>query len=149
MSEHEKWMQHALTLARKAEAEGEVPVGAVIVLNDTLIGEGWNQPISSSDATAHAEVVALREACQAMNNYRLPGAKMYVTLEPCVMCAGALVHARIETLFYAANEPKTGAAGSNIDVFSLPALNHRVQVEQGVLAEECSTLLRQFFKARR
>lgn len=149
MTDDEKWMQHALRLARKAEAEGEVPVGAVIVLNNEIIGEGWNQPISGQDATAHAEIVALRQACQQMQNYRLPGARMYVTLEPCIMCVGALVHARLHKLFYATTEPKTGAAGSCLDVFAIPHLNHRVEVEQGLLAAESSDLLRSFFKARR
>lgn len=142
-------MQRALELAHHAEAEGEVPVGAVIVLDNQIIGEGWNHPISGQDSTAHAEIMALRQACQALENYRLPGADMYVTLEPCVMCAGALVHARINRLVYAADEPKTGAAGSCVDIFSLPNLNHRVQTESGLLAEEASDLLRRFFRARR
>ncbi|MCX4188341.1 tRNA adenosine(34) deaminase TadA [Methylophaga sp. OBS4] len=149
MSDDAKWMAHALKLAQRAEAEGEVPVGAVIVLDGEIIGEGWNQPITSLDATAHAEIVALRQACQSQQNYRLPGASLYVTLEPCIMCAGALVHARIDRLIYATPEPKTGAAGSCVDIFSLPQLNHRVQCEQGVLAEESSVLLRNFFRARR
>lgn len=149
MSDQRQWMQRALELAQQAEAEGEVPVGAVIVLDNKIIGEGWNQPISSKDATAHAEIIALRQACDAMQNYRLPGAEMYITLEPCVMCAGALVHARINKVIYATAEPKTGAAGSCVDVFSLPNLNHRVVCETGMLAEQSSQLLRQFFRARR
>jgi tRNA(adenine34) deaminase len=149
MSEDRHWMQRALELASKAEAEGEVPVGAVIVLDGEIIGEGWNQPISGQDATAHAEIMALRQACEKQQNYRLPGADIYVTLEPCVMCAGALVHARIRRLIYATSEPKTGAAGSCVDIFSLPNLNHRVQSESGLLAEQSSELLRQFFRARR
>lgn len=149
MSDNAQWMQRALALAKYAEAEGEVPVGAVIVLNDAIIGEGWNQPIYSKDATAHAEIIALRQACEFMHNYRLPGADMYITLEPCVMCAGALIHARINRVFYATPEPKTGAAGSCVDIFSLPNLNHRVQCESGMLAEQSSQLLRQFFRARR
>lgn len=148
MSE-QQWMQRALELAQQAEAEGEVPVGAVIVLDNKIIGEGWNQPISSNDATAHAEIIALRQACDLMQNYRLPGADMYITLEPCVMCAGALVHARINKVIYATAEPKTGAAGSCVDVFTLPNLNHRVVCETGMLAEQSSHLLRQFFRARR
>ncbi len=148
MSE-QQWMQRALELAQQAEAEGEVPVGAVIVLDNKIIGEGWNQPISSNDATAHAEIIALRQACNFMQNYRLPGADMYITLEPCVMCAGALVHARINKVIYATAEPKTGAAGSCVDVFTLPNLNHRVVCETGMLAEQSSHLLRQFFRARR
>lgn len=149
MSDNARWMQRALALAKYAEAEGEVPVGAVIVLNDAIIGEGWNQPIYSKDATAHAEIIALRQACEFMSNYRLPGADMYITLEPCVMCAGALIHARINRVYYATPEPKTGAAGSCVDIFSLPNLNHRVQCESGMLAEQSSQLLRQFFRARR
>lgn len=149
MSDDTRWMQRALELARHAEAEGEVPVGAVIVLNGEIIGEGWNHPISSQDATAHAEIMALRQACQSQQNYRLPGADIFVTLEPCVMCAGALVHARINRLVYATREPKTGAAGSCVDVFSLPNLNHRVQCESGLLAEQSSSMLRDFFRARR
>ena len=142
-------MVRALELARYAELQGEVPVGAVIVFNDDIIGEGWNHPITAHDATAHAEIMALRQACEKQKNYRLPGADIYVTLEPCVMCAGALVHARINRLFYATSEPKTGAAGSCVDVFSLPNLNHRVDCESGLLAKESSELLRDFFRARR
>lgn len=149
MSDDTRWMQRALELARHAEAQGEVPVGAIIVLEGEVIGEGWNHPISGQDSTAHAEIIALRQACQTMKNYRLPGADMYVTLEPCVMCAGALVHARIQRLVYATAEPKTGAAGSCVDVFSLPNLNHRVELVSGLLAEESSQLLRNFFRARR
>ena len=149
MSDDSRWMQRALELARHAEAEGEVPVGAVVVLNDEIIGEGWNHPITAHDATAHAEIIALRQACLSQNNYRLPGADLFVTLEPCVMCAGALVHARINRLVYAASEPKTGAAGSCVDVFSLPNLNHRVQCESGLMAEQSSEMLRAFFRARR
>ena len=149
MTDQTYWMQQALRLARQAESEGEVPVGAVIVLDNKIIGEGWNRPIKSADATAHAEIQALRMACAKVNNYRRPGATMYVTLEPCLMCAGALIHARIETLVYGADEPKTGAAGSNIDAFQLTNLNHRVKLEGGVLADECSALLKQFFQSRR
>ena len=143
------WMQRALELARNAEANGEVPVGAVIVLDDRMIGEGWNQPIAGQDATAHAEIMALRQACQTMQNYRLPGADIYITLEPCLMCAGALIHARIARCIYATPEPKTGAAGSCIDAFSLPNINHRVECKTGILQEESSQLIKQFFKARR
>lgn len=142
-------MQQALNLAAQAQAAGEVPVGAVIIKDDVLLAEGFNQPISRDDATAHAEIIALQAACQQQHNYRLPGATMYVTLEPCIMCAGALVHARIERLVFAASEPKTGAAGSLLDVFSLPNLNHRVICESGVLAEQSSQLLRDFFRQRR
>ena len=143
------WMQYALQLAEKAQTAGEVPVGAIIVQNDELIAEGYNQPISQHDATAHAEIMALHAACQKLQNYRLPGTTMYVTLEPCIMCAGALVHARIERLVYAASEPKTGAAGSLLNVFTLPNINHRVNCESGVLAEQSSQLLRDFFRQRR
>ncbi|SFJ79342.1 tRNA adenosine(34) deaminase TadA [Methylophaga sulfidovorans] len=143
------WMQRALALARNAEIEGEVPVGAVIVLDNQVIGEGWNQPIASQDATAHAEIIALRQACQTMKNYRLPGADIYITLEPCIMCAGALIHARIARCIYATAEPKTGAAGSCIDAFALPNLNHRVECKTDILREESSQLIKQFFKARR
>ena len=142
-------MQQALNLAAQAQAAGEVPVGAVIIKDDVLLAEGFNQPISRDNATAHAEIIALQAACQQQHNYRLPGATMYVTLEPCIMCAGALVHARIERLVFAASEPKTGAAGSLLDVFSLPNLNHRVICESGVLAEQSSQLLRDFFLQRR
>lgn len=143
------WMKHALALAKKAEEEGEVPVGAVIVRDDILLGEGWNRPIASHDPTAHAEIQALRMACQHVGNYRLPGATLYITLEPCIMCAGAIIHSRIERVVFACKEPKTGAAGSCFDIFNTKALNHSVQCEHGLLAEESSQLLRNFFKARR
>ncbi|AFI83593.1 tRNA adenosine(34) deaminase TadA [Methylophaga nitratireducenticrescens] len=143
------WMRQALILAQQAELHGEVPVGALIVLQDELIGSGWNQPISQQDPTAHAEIVALREACAHQQNYRLPGSTMYITLEPCIMCAGAIVHARIERVVFAATEPKTGAAGSCMNIFNTSQLNHRVQYENGVLAEESSKLLRDFFRAKR
>lgn len=149
MTNDEYWMRQALLLAKQAEQQGEVPVGAVIVLDNTLIGSGWNQPISQNDPTAHAEIVALRAACLQQQNYRLPGSTMYITLEPCVMCAGAIIHARIKRLVYATAEPKTGAAGSGFDVFNQPRLNHRVQCEHGVLAAECSDLLKAFFRAKR
>lgn len=143
------WMEHALSLARRAESEGEVPVGAVVVLNNELIGEGWNHPISSHDPSAHAEITALRAAARHMGNYRLPGARLYVTLEPCLMCAGAIVQARIEHLIYGAADPKTGAAGSVFDVLASDRLNHRVQVEGGLLTESCGAVLKTFFQARR
>ena len=143
------WMALALKLAKHAQAEGEVPVGAVIVRDNEIIGEGWNRPINQHDPTAHAEIQALRAACLHEQNYRLPGATMYITLEPCAMCAGAIVHARVSHLVFAATEPKTGAAGSCLDVFNTPNFNHRVQVSHGMLAEESSQLLRQFFKSRR
>ena len=147
--ESDRWMSRALDLARRAEAEGEVPVGAVVVLNNECIGEGWNRPIGAHDPTAHAEIQALRAASQASGNYRLPGATLYVTLEPCLMCAGAMVHARIAQLVFGARDPKAGAAGSVFSILQSDRLNHRVQVVEGVAAGECSALLQLFFQARR
>lgn len=145
-----QWMRRALALASRAEAEGEVPVGALVVAADgTVLGEGWNRPISSHDASAHAEIGALRAAGAAAGNYRLPGATLYVTLEPCVMCAGAIVHARLARVVYGAADPKTGAAGSVFDTLVSPLHNHRVAVQGGVLADACGDLLRGFFRARR
>ncbi|HDY85399.1 hypothetical protein LCGC14_0879640 [marine sediment metagenome] len=149
MQTDQDWMVHALSLAKKAEQQGEVPVGAVIVLDDQIIGEGWNQPITNNDPTAHAEIQALRAACLYVENYRLPDATLYISLEPCIMCAGAIVHARIKRVVFAAKEPKTGAAGSCFDIFNTPQLNHHVDCEHGVLADESSALLRNFFRARR
>lgn len=149
MQTDEYWMAHALSLAKRAEQQEEVPVGAVIVVNDMIIGEGWNQPITNSDPTAHAEIQALRAACQQLDNYRLPDATLYISLEPCIMCAGAIVHARIKRVVFATKEPKTGAAGSCFDIFNTPQLNHQVVCEHGVLADESSALLRNFFRARR
>jgi tRNA(adenine34) deaminase len=143
------WMQHALALARRAEALGEVPVGAVVVRDGVVLGEGWNRPITDHDPTAHAEIVALRAAAQAAGNYRLPGSTLYVTLEPCLMCTGAMVHARVERLVFGAYDAKRGAAGSQFDAFTAPGLNHRVEVTGGVLAEECAALLQAFFRQRR
>lgn len=142
-------MRRALELAHRAELEGEVPVGAVVVRDGELLGEGWNRPISSHDPTAHAEIQALRQAASLVNNYRLPGTTLYVTLEPCVMCAGAMIHARVERLVYAASDPKTGAAGSVFDTLLSDKHNHRVQCEGGVLEEESAELLREFFRKRR
>lgn len=147
--EGEKWMRHALSLAHRAEAEGEVPVGALIVRKGELIAEGWNQPVMSHDPTAHAEVMALRAAGIAENNYRLLDTTLYVTLEPCVMCAGAIIHARVGRVVYGAKDPRVGAAGSAFSLLGSDRFNHVVEVEGGVLAEECSDLLRRFFKARR
>lgn len=144
-----QWMAHALDLARRAADEGEVPVGAVVVLDDRCIGEGWNRPIGSNDPSAHAEMEALRAAAAAVGNYRLPGATLYVTLEPCIMCAGAIVHARVDTVVYGAADPKAGAAGSVFSLLDSERLNHRAVVRGGVLAEECGALLRDFFSARR
>jgi tRNA(adenine34) deaminase len=145
----EKWMREALLLARQAEAAGEVPVGAVLVKDGALLGSGWNQPIGAHDPTAHAEMIALRAAAKSSGNYRLMGTTLYVTLEPCAMCAGAMVHARVARLVYGAVDPKTGAAGSVFDLTRTDKLNHRLEVEGGVLAEECGGQLRAFFASRR
>jgi tRNA(adenine34) deaminase len=145
----EKWMRRALELARHAGEAGEVPVGALVIMNDEVIGEGWNQPIVSHDPTAHAEIVALRAAAQRMKNYRLPGAYLYVTLEPCAMCAGAVVHARIERVVYGAPDPKAGAAGSVFNLLQSASLNHRAEVIGGVMSDECGRMLQQFFQRRR
>ena len=142
-------MQHALALAAKAEAEGEVPVGAVLVQDDGIVAEGWNRPIGSHDPTAHAEVMALRAAGQVLHNYRFTGTTLYVTLEPCLMCVGAIVHARVARLVFGAHDPKSGAVESVCRAFELPGLNHRVTVTGGLLAEECGDLLKAFFHARR
>ncbi len=142
-------MQHALKLAKKAEAQDEVPVGAVIVLNDQIIGEGWNQPISSDDPTAHAEIMALRDAGEKIGNYRLPNATIYVTLEPCTMCAGAIIHARLAKLVYAVDDPKTGACGSVFNLLQTEELNHKVEIEKGVMEEESRSLIQSFFEEKR
>ena len=144
-----KWMREALVLARLAEAAGEVPVGAVLVKDGTLVGSGWNQPIGAHDPTAHAEVMALRAAAKLAGNYRLTDTTLYVTLEPCAMCAGAMVHARVKRLVYGATDPKTGATGSVFNLVQAEPLNHRLEVEGGVLAEECGALLKGFFAQRR
>jgi tRNA(adenine34) deaminase len=146
----EHWMRHALALAQQGAAAGEVPVGAVIVLNEAVIGEGWNQPITSADPTAHAEVVALRKAAQLQNNYRLPEATLYVTIEPCTMCAGALIHSRIKRLVFGTPEPRAGAVCSHFRLLDTEGVyNHRVAWEQGVLADECAQLMTTFFRTRR
>ncbi len=149
MTIDEHWMGRALELARHAAENGEVPVGAVLVRRESLIAEGWNQPIGSNDPTAHAEVVALRAAGRQERNYRLPGSTLYVTLEPCAMCVGAMVHARIERLVFGAFDPKTGAAGSVFDLLQSAEHNHQVRVTSGVLAQRCAALLTNFFRARR
>ncbi|MFP2506766.1 tRNA adenosine(34) deaminase TadA [Buttiauxella gaviniae] len=146
---HEHWMRHALTLARHAWEEGEVPVGAVLVHNNQVIGEGWNRSIGRHDPTAHAEIMALRQGGLVLQNYRLLETTLYVTLEPCVMCAGAMVHGRIGNLVFGARDAKTGAIGSLMDVVGHPGMNHQVMVTEGVLAEECSAMLSDFFRARR
>jgi len=143
------WMQRALELAQKAQSLGEVPVGAVLVKDDQIIGEGYNAPIGQHDPTAHAEIMALRDAAQRLGNYRLLNTTLYVTIEPCVMCAGALVHARINEVIFGATEPRTGGAGSVFNVLQSDQLNHQVNVRGGVLADECALLLQQFFKQRR
>ncbi len=143
------YMQHALTLANRAKDEGEVPVGAVLVKNSEIIGEGWNRSISSNDPTAHAEIVALRGAAQHIGNYRLIDTTLYVTLEPCVMCAGALVHARVSHVIFGAYDPKAGAAESVFNILNSEQLNHRIEYQGGVMGDECSQLLSNFFRARR
>jgi tRNA(adenine34) deaminase len=142
-------MQRALELADAAEAQGEVPVGAVLVRNDEIIAEGANRPIASNDPTAHAEIEVLRAGGQAVGSYRLTDTTLYVTLEPCAMCAAAIVHARVRRLVFGAWDPRAGAAGSIVDVFALPGLNHRVDVFGGVLVDECTQRLREFFASRR
>ena len=142
-------MRRALVLADRAADEAEVPVGAVLVRNDRLLGEGWNQVISGQDPTAHAEINALRDAARAVGNYRLPGATLYVTLEPCTMCAGAMVHARIGHLVFAAREPRAGVICSQCSLLDSPWFNHRVRWEGGILAEESSNRLQAFFQERR
>ena len=143
------FMALALEQAREAGAAGEVPVGALVVLDGAVIGQGFNQPILRSDPTAHAEVVALRAAASALGNYRLPGSTLYVTLEPCAMCAGAIMHARVARVVFGARDPKTGVAGSVIDLFAETRLNHHAQVEGGVMGDACGSLLSSFFAARR
>lgn len=142
-------MQLALEQARLAWAEGEVPVGAVVVKDGEVIAAGYNQPIGRHDPTAHAEIVALRAAAEKLGNYRLPGCELYVTLEPCIMCSGAMMHARLARVVYAARDPKTGACGSVVDLFEEERLNHHAEVLGGVMAEESSSLLKAFFAERR
>ena len=146
---HESFMRLALAEARRAEAAGEVPVGAVAVLDGRVIGLGRNEPIGAGDPTAHAEVVVLRAAARHVGNYRLVGADVYVTLEPCLMCVGALVHARVRTVVFGAREPKAGALVSTVRALALPGLNHRFEVLEGVLAAECRDVVQAFFRERR
>lgn len=148
-SHDERFMREALGLAAEGAARGEVPVGAVLVQDGEVIGRGFNCPISTSDPSAHAEMVAIRAAAQAIANYRLPGSTLYVTLEPCAMCAGLIVHSRIQRVVFGASEPRAGMAVSRGQFFDQAFLNHRVRVEGGVLAEECGEVLKAFFKARR
>ena len=144
------WMQQALLLAQKAEELGEVPVGAVLVSeSNQLLGRGWNQVLKTNDPTAHAEIIAIRDASMHLHNYRLTNTTLYVTLEPCCMCAGALVHARIKRLVYGTRDVKAGAAGSVYNVLQGSFLNHQVQIDEGFLQHECSLLLTDFFKMRR
>ena len=143
------WMDEALDLARAAGARGEVPVGAIVVKDGVVVGRGGNAPIAANDPTAHAEIAALREAANVVGNYRLPGCEMYVTLEPCTMCAGAIMHARIARLVFGASDPKTGACGSVVDLFAETRLNHHAIVTRGVRANESGRLLSEFFAARR
>jgi tRNA(adenine34) deaminase len=143
------WMGEALALAHAAQARGEVPVGAVVVRAGAIVGRGGNAPIAATDPTAHAEIAALREAARHLGNYRLPDCELYVTLEPCAMCAGAILHARLARVVYGARDPKTGACGSVIDLFGEPRLNHHTMVTGGVAADACGTLLSKFFAARR
>lgn len=147
--EDERYMRLALAQARLARAAGEVPVGAVVVLDGEVVGVGWNQPIRAQDPSAHAEIMALRAAARRLGNYRLPGCTLYVTLEPCAMCSGAIFHARIARVVYGTQDPKTGTAGSVLDLYAEARLNHHAQVEGGLLAEECAALLRDFFAERR
>jgi tRNA(adenine34) deaminase len=148
-SDHSTFMRAALDEARRGFDAGEVPVGAVVVLDGKVIGRGFNRPISSRDPTAHAEIVALREAASAAGNYRLVGATLYVTIEPCLMCVGAMVHARVGTLVFGAPEPKAGAVMSACRAHELPSLNHRIEVVGGVLEEECRAIIQEFFRQRR
>jgi tRNA(adenine34) deaminase len=151
MVEHdEHWMRCALALAERAAAEGEVPVGAVLIWDGEVVGEGWNRPIAENDPSAHAEIRALRDAGRRLGNYRMPGAKLYVTLEPCPMCAGAIIQARLDRVLFGATDPKGGACGSVFEL--LPSdnrFNHRTDCSGGLLAEECCDLLRDFFQKRR
>jgi tRNA(adenine34) deaminase len=142
-------MERALALARRAAAAGEVPVGAVLVRDGEIIGEGYNRPISACDPTAHAEILALRQAAARVGNYRLPDSILYVTLEPCPMCAGAIVHARVKRVVFGASDPRTGAAGTVFNLLQAEQLNHRAEVEGGVLGEVCGELLQEFFRLRR
>jgi len=149
MNWDEYFMREALSLARSAECLGEVPVGALVVRDNTVIGRGFNSPIGDSDPTAHAEIAAIRAAARFDDNYRLPGTTLYVTLEPCAMCAGAIIHSRISRVVYGARDPKTGVHGSVVDLFAVDRLNHHATVEGGLLASECSAMLSAFFAARR
>ena len=145
----EQFMREALVLAGEAQGAGEVPVGAVVVRDGEIVGRGFNRPISSNDPTAHAEIVALRDAAARLGNYRLPGCELYVTLEPCAMCVGAMVHARIARVVFGTRDPKTGACGSIVDLPAIATFNHHGRFEGGLLAQECGEVLRRFFAERR
>ena len=149
MTTDEQWMHQALAQAYRAREAGEVPVGAVIVKEESLVGQGYNRPITDADPTAHAEIVALRDAAQKSGNYRLPGHILYATLEPCLMCAGAMIHARIQRLVYGAPDPRAGVIKSHLDAFGQTFLNHRITVTSGILAEQCAELLSSFFRDKR
>jgi len=149
LNQDETYMRRALELAAKAAAEDEVPVGAVLVMDDEIVGEGYNQVITLSDPSAHAEAQAIRAAGQAIDNYRLVNSTLYVTLEPCAMCAGLITHARVKRLVFGAPDPRTGATGTAIEVLNHSSMNHKVEIQAGMLADECGDILRQFFRARR
>lgn len=145
----ESWMREAIAEARKAGTEGEVPVGAVLLVNDKIVARAHNRSVQASDPTAHAEILALRQAALSLRNYRLPGSVMVVTVEPCAMCVGAMIHARVEELVFGAADPKAGAVSSHFHLAAAPQLNHRIAVTAGILEEECGALLRAFFATRR
>ncbi len=142
-------MQEAFLLARRAQSEGEVPVGAVVVHDGAIIGRGWNQVVQLHDPNAHAETMALRDAGQQLSNYRLLDTTLYVTLEPCVMCMGTMMHARVKRIVFGATDPKTGALGGAVNIMELPHWNHKIDYTNGVMAQECGDILREFFKAKR
>jgi len=146
---HQRWMSRALELASLAESKGEVPVGAVVVQDGEIVGEGFNQPISGNDPTAHAEIMAIRQAAKALNNYRLPDTTLYVTIEPCTMCLGALIHARVDTLVFGAREPRAGSVVSQANLLEADHFNHRITVIEGICSEECRTLMQNFFQRQR
>lgn len=143
------WMQHAIKLAKYAALNNEVPVGAVLILNNEIIGEGWNQPIKNNDPTAHAEIIALRQGAKYLNNYRLLNTTLYITLEPCAMCAGAIIHSRVKRVVFGATDLRAGGGGSVFSILQSDKLNHYVDCCQGVLSEECGEILRDFFKLKR
>ncbi len=145
----ERWLRQALVLASRAQSQGEVPVGALLVVENEVIGEGWNQPIRLNDPCAHAEIMALRAGAQSIKNYRLTGSTLYVTLEPCVMCVGAIIHARVARVVFGASDPKSGAAGSAFDLLNSGKFNHTVDIQSGILAAECGELLKAFFFEKR